>query len=479
MGNSPYTAPIHTLDDDSLIHIFYLYRPFLLGEDESETSRLFGGTGNWDRGRWWYKLAQVCQRWRNVILGSAPYLGVSLACTYGMPVADMLAHSPPLPLVIDYTSRHRITTEDEEGVILALRQRDRVRRVRLGMPLVDLQKLFAAMDEEYPVLEYLIIMPPPEDKSAILMLPERLQAPRLRHLTLENLALPMESRLLTTSVGLVTLFLPMNDPSTYFHPNSLLHWLSLMPQLETLAIYAIPDREIERQLMHMPITTPVTLPNLRHFKFSGVSTDLEAFVHRIITPRLERLDIIFFNRLMFSVPRLVQFIHTLNTTENFRLDSAKFAFNSKGVCVDVYPAGEAETYALSMRVLYQHLDWQVSIVAQIFNSLNQMFSAVEHLALEHEVHSQSSEEHNAVDRTEWRKLLRPFRSVKTLHIGNGLVEQLSRSLESKDGEFPLELPELLELTYSGDGNTGDAFIPFINARRNTGRPVALVLDQDM
>jgi hypothetical protein len=182
---------------------------------------------------------------------------------------------------------------------------------------------------------------------------------------------------------------------------------------------------------------------------------------------------------MFSVPRLVQFINTLNTTENFRLDSAKFAFNSKGVCVDVYPTGEAETYALSMRVLYQHLDWQVSIVAQIFNSLNQMFSAVEHLALEHEVHSQSSEEHNAVDRTEWRKLLRPFRSVKTLHIGNGLVEQLSRSLESKDGEFPLELPELLELTYSGDGNTGDAFIPFINARRNTGRPVALVLDQDM
>lgn len=34
MGNSPLTASIHILDDDSLLHIFHLYRPFLFGEDE-------------------------------------------------------------------------------------------------------------------------------------------------------------------------------------------------------------------------------------------------------------------------------------------------------------------------------------------------------------------------------------------------------------------------------------------------------------
>jgi hypothetical protein len=47
MGNSPHSAPIHILDDDSLLHIFYLYRPFLLGEDEDENARLYGGRGNW------------------------------------------------------------------------------------------------------------------------------------------------------------------------------------------------------------------------------------------------------------------------------------------------------------------------------------------------------------------------------------------------------------------------------------------------
>jgi hypothetical protein len=120
-GNSPHstsTSSIHILDDDSLLHVFYLYRPFLLGEDEGEADRLYGGTRDWVRGRWWYGLAHVCQRWRNVILGSASYLGVSLICTYGTPVADMLAHSPPLPLVIDYFMK--ITTSQKTKRVQSL-----------------------------------------------------------------------------------------------------------------------------------------------------------------------------------------------------------------------------------------------------------------------------------------------------------------------------------------------------------------------
>ena len=104
-----------------------------------------------------------------------------------------------------------------------------------------------------------------------------------------------------------------------------------------------------------------------------------------------------------------------------------------------------------------------------------MFSAVEHLTLQHEVHRRSSEEHNEFDRNEWRRLLRPFRNVKTLCIDNGLVEDLSRCLQLEDGELPLELlPELQELTYFGSGNTGDAFTSFIDARRSAGHPVTLV-----
>ena len=33
-NNSLHTVLIHILDDDSLLNVFYLYRPFFLGEDE-------------------------------------------------------------------------------------------------------------------------------------------------------------------------------------------------------------------------------------------------------------------------------------------------------------------------------------------------------------------------------------------------------------------------------------------------------------
>ena len=477
MGNRPRTASIHILDDDSILHIFYLYRPFLLGEDEDDNARLNGGD-TWVRGRWWHRLSHVCQRWRNITLGSASYLGISLVCTYRTPVADMLAHSPPLPLVVDYNTRGRdISTDDEEGTILALTQRNRVLRVRLNR---SLQKFIATMDEEYPILEFLVIGLPDEDESTILRFPETLQAPHLRHLRLRSFALPTGSQLLTTAVGLATLSLIMVHPSTYFHPNTLLQWISLMPQLETLTIYftfSIPNRDVERQLTHVLTIAPVTLPNLRHFVFHGVSTYLEALVHRVTTPRLKKLRIEFFSQLTFFVPRLLQL---MSTADDLRSHSAKLSFVDKKIEMAIYPhgdigPGDIEKYAFVVVVFCWHLDWQLSSMAQISNSLNQVFSAVEHLNLVHKVHSRSAEEHNEVDRTEWRRLLRPFSNVKALSIAKALVKDLSRCLQVEDGELPLEvLPELQELTYSGSADTGDAFTSFVDARRNAGRPVTLV-----
>ena len=478
MGNRSRTPSIHILDDYSLLHIFYLYRPFLLGEDEDNEDngarRLWGGDEGWVRGRWWYNLAHVCRRWRNIILGSASYLELSLVCTYGTPVADMLAHSPPLPLAIEYRGRFgEMAAEDEEGIILALKQRNRVLRVRLVKPVTSLRKLIAAMDDEYPILEFLVIQLPIEDKSTTLIFPETLQAPHLRSLSLTGFALPIG--LLTTAVGLVTLSLWMVHPSTYFQPNTLLQWISLMPQLEMLAIcfeFPIPSRDVERQLTDTPIIAHVTLPNIRHFQFRGVPTYLEALVHRITAPRLERLITDFYNQLTFFVPRLWQFV---NAAENLRFGSAKFRFLRNGGDVWVYPRGEAEMPGLVISVFCWHLDWQVSSMAEIINSLSQVFSAVEHLTFVHYEHDQSSEEHNEVDRTEWRRLLRPFNNVKTLRIWNGLVDDLSRCLRLEDGEPPLEvLPELQELTYYGSGNIGDEFASFVDARRNAGRPITLV-----
>jgi hypothetical protein len=485
MRNSPSTTSIHIIDDDSLLNVFYLYRPFLLGDDDDdEGSRLFGGVQLWDRGRWWYKLAHVCQRWRNVVLESAAYLGVSLVCTNGTPVADMLAHSPPLPLVIDYIDEKfhddltldltPLAFGDEEGAILALKQFDRVRRVRLRTSAMNLQKLIVVMDNEYSILEYLIIGLPIEDDTTFLMFPETLQAPRLRHLALVGFALPIGSRLLTTAMDLVTLCLFMISPSTYFHPNTLLQWVSFMPHLETLLIgfeYPAPSHDVERQLTHMPITTLNILPNLYSFTFNGVGTYLEALVHQITTPRLEKLQLEFFNQLPFSITRLLQFL----SSTNLKFKTATVEFYNEAVYVSVYPHEEAETYALSIIVNCCHLDGQVSSMAQILDLLSSMFSAVERLTLEHKGHILSSDEYNEADRGEWHRLLNAFRNVKSLHVTEGLVEKLSFYLQLDGRELTIEiLPELQELTYSGSGNTGGAFTSFIDARQNAGHPITLI-----
>jgi hypothetical protein len=203
---------------------------------------------------------------------------------------------------------------------------------------------------------------------------------------------------------------------------------------------------------------------------------VEAIVRRISAPRLQKLQILFFEQLTFSIPHLVQF---MNTTEDLRFGDGKLQFFDEYVDVEVYPRGEAEDetemYAFHIRVHCWHLDWQVSSVAQILNSFGQIFSAVEHLTLVHEIHKQSSVEHNDVDRTEWHKLLKPFSNVKTLYIDDGLVKDLSRCLQSEEGEDPLELlPELQELTYSENGDTDVAFTSFIDARQSSSHPVTLV-----
>ena len=219
----------------------------------------------------------------------------------------------------------------------------------------------------------------------------------------------------------------MTRPDIYFYPSTLLHWLSFIHKLEALMIYflfLISNNDVETRIVHTPIMAPVAHPNLHRFTFRGLDTYLEAFVHQIIIPRLEKLEIDFVpSQLTFSVPRLQQLI---NTTENLRFDSAKFKYSNGGVDVKAYSReGMPEMPALSISVDCWHLDWQVSFSARLFNLLSQMFSAVEHLAFEREVYGPSFEEHNEVDGTEWHKPLRSFKNVKTLRIAHGLVKDLS------------------------------------------------------
>jgi len=389
----------------------------------------------------------------------------------------MLANSPPLPLVIDHVGDdHDITTEDEEGILLALQHRDRVRRIRFQMPVSNLVRLITVIDEEFPILDYLYLATPKNDNTS-LILPSTFQAPHLRHLVLDNVVCPIGSPLLTPVTGLVSLSLLKIGPSTYFSPNVLLRRLSLLPQLETLGIdfhTPVSNRYVQRQLLDTPITTHVALPNLRWFGFKGASAYLEALLPRMTTSMLEKLQVLFFHQLTYSIPQLAQFI---STTENFTFGSARITFDEEAVFIRAYPHEGAKMYAFYLEVGCRPVDWQVASAAHIFNALSTVFSAVDHLSLEYERYFISLEWNHEADREKWRELLRSFGNVKVLRLGVGddFTRQLSGSLQIEDGESSMELlPELKELSYCVFDDDDDAFASFVDARQNYGYPVALV-----
>jgi len=386
----------------------------------------------------------------------------------------MLAHSPPFPLIIQYeVGDHDLTGEDEEGITLALQHRDRVYRISLRMLAPSLQKVMTAINDEFPILEFLSIRPPTKHNTH-LILPSTFQALQLRILFLYHFASQIGSPLLTTAVVLSRLSLSWIHPSVYPHPNQLLQTLSLLPHLGLLDIgfrSPVSKRDIERQLLHSPIITHVTLPNLHHFRFTGVSIYLEALLPNVTTPRLETLNVQYFNQLTFSVPRLLQF---MTTADNFRFNRVRFLFYHEAVAVFVYPTVETEICSFEVDVYCGHLDWQVSSVAHIFNVLSPLFSNVVDLTLDYKEHTLSSECHNQVHRAQWRELLGSFRNVKTLRVHNGLVRDLSRCLQL-DGEPPLELlPELMELVCPAGSINDKTFSAFIDERELAGQPVKLI-----
>jgi hypothetical protein len=176
---------IHVLDDDSLLKIFYLCQPVLLDKDEADSTQILQG-GKWGP-RWWYRLAQVCRRWRYLVLSLASRLGPCLVCTYDAPVGDILTHSPPLPIVLDYGDEDReLTAQDEIGILLALQCRRRVRRIRLRTTTSNLRKLVVAINGEFPMLDYLYIKPLTNDDND-LVLPETFKAPHIRYFSLRNI----------------------------------------------------------------------------------------------------------------------------------------------------------------------------------------------------------------------------------------------------------------------------------------------------
>jgi len=399
-------APINALDDDCLLNMFLLYRPALLGGDEDLNERIILGK-KWHRERWWYKLAHVCPRWRRLILQSPSHLGLCLLFTHGTLVADMLAHSPPFPLLIDYDD---INSCDRKGIMLALLHRDRVCRIRLMGSIPILEWLIVILEDEFPMLEYLCISP--EDNTT-LRIPRAFRAPQLRRLVLTNLAFPIGSPQLSAAAGLAT------------------------------------------------------LPNLRSFGFGGVTTYSEAFLSRITAPCLEVLQVVFFKQLTFSVSCLLQF---MISSEKLRLRSAILSFDGWGASLWVYPFATTWSPTFALRFSSRHqlsTAAQIfNVLRLVFASVVNL--ALEYEG--HRSSTQSQNQANrALWRMMLLRSFNNVKNLH-VHL-SFVKELFPSSLFDNGELPMDPLPGLKKLTYSRRSNTGGAFRKFIYTRRNAGHPV--------
>ena len=389
----------------------------------------------------------------------------------------MLAHSPPFPIIIDHilVNDDHMTTNDVEGIILALGHRDRVRRIRFRTPgPADItRKLIAPIDGEFPMLEYMCIAPM---QVMNFPFPKTFHAPQLRHLILVNLTLPIGSPLFSTTTSLVVLSLVNIPPPTYFQPHELLHRVSLIPHLEVLWIefsFMYSLHNVNLDVTHMLNATHISLPNLRVFRFRGFNGYSEVLLSRITAPHLEVVYIALWDDdgETFLAPCLLRF---MSTSEDLRLGSAILSFNAGGAQLLVYPNETAKLPVFDMHVMGSP-GHKVSNAAQILKTLCPLFSSVMDLALDYKDNRGYPELQDEEEPTDWRVLLRSFNNVETLLAGEGVIGKLSRSLQLDDGESPDGLlPELKKLEWSPTNNNADAFTGFIDARQNAGRPVTLV-----
>ena len=390
-----------------------------------------------------------------------------LLLTNDSPSIGTLSHLPPLPLVIDCSDRtETVARKDEDHIHLGLQQHRRVRRVFLQAPSSSLRIWLEPMNKLFPRLEDLSLLSTTVEETN-LMLPETLQAPDLRRLSLHGISLPKRSPLLSSPLS--TLSLTHIGASFYIPPGHLVTQLQGLLLLEELSIgyvFPIPLPSSEEQLP----TSPVRLPALRRLTYRGMDVYFDNLVALINAPLLEQLSLIFFFDLTFSLVNLTEFIHR---TEGFGCSVAHVVFNKDGASIYYEPQSVGK---LSLRVNCEPLDWQIDSATQVCNALGNVLPAVEELTIDLNEDWMPSDWENTLDSMVWHELLLPFIGVKKLHIGFLLTFELSQALDAAAEGLVLELlPELQNLEVQLEINDAKkVFSAFIEIREFVGRPVHLL-----
>jgi hypothetical protein len=433
----------------------------------------------------WQRLVHVCPRWRQIIYGSPSCFDLHLYCSDQTPFWGNLSHWAEFPLTVHYAIPH----DQDDDLIAALEQVDRVHRIELIITNSEVQDVFAAMQNPFPALTHLDITGiDSEFEDEVIQLPYGLMgesAPSLQHLRFDAISCPILPELLSSARGLVSLQLediPANGIG-YISPKYLVGALAVLDSLRTLCIKFPSWRDPPLGVRESPdSSTHAVLPALTHFVFRGDCDYLEVLVAYIDTPRVKDVQIEYLTPEVEDPVEARQLSQLIDRTANlgfaqFRRAQVIFDFDNAYIKLD-RPQGECRQALFSLTIRDKaplaKLEFPVPRIVGVLGQLAIVLSNVVHLS----IHVENHGKRDRMDNSKWLPFFHLFPAVEALHVSGTLAGHIGTVLEHIAEERVTDVLSALRLLRLGDGDelvgSADQFLAWCQC---TGRPVTVVNTQ--
>ncbi|KAI0263915.1 hypothetical protein BC834DRAFT_281468 [Gloeopeniophorella convolvens] len=452
----------------------------------------------------WYNLTQVCQLWRAIIYSMPSRFHLRLYCSPGTRVEDLLPHSPPWPIVVDYSDsgRWKLDRREENRIIYALQYQNRILQLSLKLRPSLLFGVVATMSGAemlYPALEHMTLQSYPPTPATLPVSFLEDGAPQLRSLSFTGIAIPTLPSFLLSAKHLTHIYLYKITGEMYFSPDQLVVHLAGLSQLQWLSLSFSSAPPRARSTWPRPHDAqPILFPKLTGLCFEGVNTYLQNLLLRVSAPTLNSLDIMLFNQLSFNAEYLAPFLHKTQRA------SLRFADNHASISVTSIAPDRSTGSRLLLVIPCLKPDWQLSSISQICTTLTSTLYTVEHLSLHFPTDPRNASEVTLYepDPALWNSVVRTFPGVQimrikvafenswdTVRIRNqgqyARYRQFACSLLHQDfaggvGQLALAdtLPSLHTLELSTDKYgpvyeeiTAEAMVPFVTACQDASRAI--------
>lgn len=413
------------------------------------------------------------------MFASPRHLNLRLQCTNKTPVKKRLRIWPEFPIVVSCHSSSNAPLPGVSNIDAALKCVDRVCEINLfGVPKPLLKRL-GAMDVSFPALTCLRLSSKTDDcdLQSLPILPDSFLGgitPRLQSLDLDGVPFPAPRKLLLSTTNLITLRLERITYLGYISPEDMATCLSPLTKLEELAlgfrVEFVRSYYLSQTSRH-PLPIPFTiLPALTSFWFRGHLEYFETLVSQIRHPLLESVDITLLRQPELGSSRFREFMSRIETLE--LLQRADIAFQDDSVDITLSPPyGPADCRTLKIRILWGKSDCQPMYLSHFCRVSLPALPTLEHLYIH------SSFPGGYYIRTSYSlDLLRPFVSVKDLHVSENAELRVAHALDLLSQESKAEvLPSLKNIFLLGSKPSGtiQMIAQFIFTRSLFGHPISI------